>query len=423
MPEQNEIKKQPLIDELYHHVQTAGHKSVFLIIILSLIFGVVGGVLGGVYALKSPRLQKYFGLARNYPAEVKQTIVLSEESAVIDVVKKAKDAVVSIVITKDLNKIPGFGANPFDSDPFWPFFGSPAPSQPKSSQPNIQQVGAGSGFFVSADGLILTNKHVVSDQAAGYTVITSGDKEYEAKVVAIDPRNDLAILKIEIKDAPYLTFADSSQALIGQRVIAIGNSLGQYQNTVTTGVISGIGRSITAGGSEGAEQLDGVFQIDAAINPGNSGGPLLNTAAQVIGINTAVDRQGQLVGFAIPSNDARKALESFRKTGSIKRPFLGVRYTMITKTLAQSQNLSKDFGALLVGGDTVTDFAVVPGSPADKAGLAENDIILEVDGKKLDSDMTLARALRDKDVGDAIILKVYSKGEEKTVKIVLGEAK
>ena len=168
--------------------------------------------------------------------------------------------------------------------------------------------------------------------------------------------------------------SDSSLIQIGQQVVAIGNSLGQYQNTVTTGVVSGIGRSITAGGAGGFESLEGVIQTDAAINPGNSGGPLLNTAGQVVGINTAVDLNGQAVGFAIPSNDAQKALDSFRKLGKIIRPFIGVRYIMITKALAETEALPKDFGALLVRGDSA-DFAVIPGSPADKAGLLENDII------------------------------------------------
>jgi serine protease Do len=203
--------------------------------------------------------------------------------------------------------------------------------------------------------------------------------------------------------------------------VAIGNSLGQYQNTVTAGVVSGIGRSITAGGYDGSEELEGVLQTDAAINPGNSGGPLLNSLGQVMGINTAVDLEGQSVGFAIPSNDAKKALDSFQRTGKIKRPFIGVRYIMITENLAKSENLPKDYGALLVRGQTATEFAVTPGSPADKANLLENDIILEVEGKKLDKDYTLARALKDKEAGDSISLKVYSKGSEKTVKLTLGE--
>ena len=431
MPETEDSKSKSLTQELYTHTTQSSSKWMVLTIIMSLIFGIVGGAFGGIYALKNDNLRKYFNLNFGQVAPISQSITLSEDSAVIDVVKKASPAVVSIVITKDLNKIPGYGTNPYEFDPFFPFFGLPNSQQPKSSEPNLQQVGAGSGFFVSADGLILTNKHVVSDSEASYTVITSDGKHFEAKVMAVDPRNDLAVVKVEADKLPFLKLADSSLIQVGQRAVAIGNSLGEYQNTVTTGIVSGIGRQITASGNLGEEQLDCVIQTDAAINPGNSGGPLLNTAAEVIGINTAIDRQGQLVGFAIPSNDAQKALDSYRKTGKIIRPFIGVRYIMINKALADKEKLPKDYGALLVRGDTATDFAVVPGSPADKAGLVENDIILEVEGKKLEGDMTLARALRDKDVGQTVSMRVYSpstslgtgKGEDKIVRVTLGEAK
>ncbi|MBI3232168.1 MAG: trypsin-like peptidase domain-containing protein [Candidatus Doudnabacteria bacterium] len=414
MIEQSQTKKEEsLTQDLYDHSKTAGNKSVALLIILALVFGSLGGIVGAFYSLKNPKLQKYLGLEPFKLAEVNQTVVLSEESAVIDVVKKASPAVVSIVVTKDLSKLPSY-------NPFFPFFESPNQNR---NEPNLQKVGAGSGFFVSKDGLILTNKHVVADKQAGYTVITSDNGEYEAEVVAIDLRNDLAILKVEIKDAPFLQLDNSGQIMIGQRVVAIGNSLGQYQNTVTTGVVSGIGRSITAGGNQGYEQLEGVIQTDAAINPGNSGGPLLNTAGQVIGINTAIDQEGQAVGFAIPSNDVKKALESYLKTGSIKRPFIGVRYIMITKTLAEKEKLPKDYGALILRGENTTDFAVVPGSPADKAGLSENDIILEVNGKELKGNTSLGAVLREADVGETVTLKVYSKGEEKAVRVTLSEAK
>lgn len=392
--------------------------SLHKVLLLSVVAGVVGGVLGLFLLSRIPTWQKYIqGTVVQRP--IQENVTLTEESAIIDVVKKAGPAVVSIVITKDLSKVPGLGFSPFGFDPFFDFFGRDQ-NQRNTDQPNVQKVGAGSGFLVSADGLILTNKHVVSDEQANYTVITSDGRQYDAKILAIDPRNDLAIIKIDIKDAPFLTLADSSQIQLGQRVIAIGNSLGEYQNTVTQGIVSGIGRSITAGGQEGTEQLEGVIQTDAAINPGNSGGPLLNTAAEVIGINTAIDRQGQLVGFAIPANDAMQALESYKKYGKIVRPYLGVRYIIITPGLAQKENLPKDYGALLVKGERVTDLAVIPGSPADKANLVENDIILEVDGVRIDENHTLAGLIKNKSVGETVILKVYHKGEIKEVKITLG---
>ncbi len=406
-----------------NHVSLTGRTSkvVILAVVLSLVFGSFGGAFGAYYFLTHALGQKYFPKIGGN--SITQNITLNENSAIIDAVKNASPAVVSIVISKDLSKIPGYGTSPFENDPFFNFYFG-FRQQPQPSSPNIQQVGAGSGFFVSADGLILTNKHVVSDSTASYTVLTQDGKKYDAKVLAQDPMNDIAIVKIEIKGAPFLTMTDSSKLQIGQRVIAIGNSLGQYHNTVTSGIISGIGRSITAGGETGgSESLSGVIQTDAAINPGNSGGPLLNLTGQVVGINTAIDLQGQLVGFAIPSNDLQKDLLSFQKNARITRSFLGVRYVVITEAIAEEQKLSKTYGALIVRGQTTADFAVVPGSPADKAGLVENDIILEVNGRKVDQEHALADLLKNYNIGDSVSLKVYHKGEEKTLTVVLGESK
>lgn len=390
-------------------------RLISVVVIVSLVAGFVGGYAGS----QKKQQATSASLASN------QSITITENSGIIDVVKKASPAVVSIIISKDLSKIPGYGVSPYGFSPFDQLFGFNRPSQQVPQEPNVQRVGAGSGFFVSADGLIVTNKHVVSDTAASYTVLTSDGKSYDAKVLSTDPVNDIALVKIDILNAPTLELASSDNLEIGQSVIAIGNSLGQYSNTVTTGVVSGIGRSITAGGSDGAglEQLEGVIQTDAAINPGNSGGPLLNIAGQVIGINTAIDQQGQSVGFAIPSNDAKKDLDSFRKTGKITRPFLGVRYLMVTPDVAKRQNLAKDYGALVVRGDESGDTAVLPGSPAAKGGVVENDIILEVNGSRLDEEYTLAGALRKFSVGDVVTLKLYRAGEEKTVQITLEEAK
>ncbi len=395
--------------------------SIITLVILSLVFGVLGGSFSTYYFLRTPEGQK---LVASGPV-VSQNVTLNEDSAIIDVVKKASPAVVSIIISQDLNKLPGYGMNPNSLDPFYFFFNGRGQSQQSPQAPNVQQVGAGSGFFVTSDGLILTNKHVVSDNSASYTVLTSDGKSYDAKIMSQDPANDLAIIKIEIKDAPFLSLADSSQIQIGQRVIAIGNSLGQYQNTVTSGIISGTARSITAGNDvgSGSEQLSGVIQTDAAINPGNSGGPLLNIEGQVIGINTAIDQQGQLVGFALPSNAAKRALTSFQKLGHISEPFLGVRYVMVTPSLATQQKLEQDYGALVVSGQTRAESAVVPGSPAEKAGLKENDIILEVNGVRVDSKNSLSGLLLNYEVGEVVTLKVTHNGSTKDIKVTLGEAK
>lgn len=386
------------------------------IVVLALVFGVVGGLYGSLDLARRPFFQKLFNGNNSSNSAYTQNLVLNEESAVTDVVKKAGPAVVSVVISKDINQIQKFQFDPFG------FFGQNQ-TTPTPSTPNIQEVGAGSGFFVSADGMIVTNKHVVSDATAQYSVITNDGKSYEAKVLAIDPTNDIAIIKIDIKDAPHLDFADSSQLQLGQHVIAIGNSLGQYQNTVTSGIISGIGRSITAGGAGEQEQLDGVIQTDAAINAGNSGGPLLDLTGKVVGINTAIDQQGQSIGFALPANDVKTAVDSFNKDGKITRPYLGVRYMMITDAITKSQKLAKDYGALVISGQTPADVAVIQGSPADKAGLQENDIILEVDGQKLSQDYSLSRALKKYRPNDQISLKIFRNGEEKTVTVTLGETK
>jgi serine protease Do len=381
------------------------------IIILALLAGIIGGLFGALYLAQKPFFQKMFGY--NNSGTYQQNLILNEQSATTEVVEQAGPAVVSIVISKQISQM-----SPNVFDPFG-VFDNPGNEQSGSSE--LRQVGAGTGFFVSSDGMIVTNKHVVSDDTAQYSVITNDGKSYDAKVLSKDPVNDIAIIKIDIRNAPFLNFADSSTIQLGQHVIAIGNSLGEYQNTVTAGIISGIGRSVIAGGMGELEQLDGVIQTDAAINSGNSGGPLLDLSGKVIGINTAADRQGQSIGFAIPSNDVKVALDSYRNGGKIVRPFLGVRYMMITEAVAKSENLPKDFGALIIRGNSATDFAVQPGSPADKAGLQENDIIMEVNGDKLTEQNSLTRVLKKYKPNDSLTLKVFSKGQEKTVIITVGE--
>lgn len=396
-----------LKEDKFSDQKPISQKLIFLIIIVvSLVAGMAGGVYGALNLTNRPGFQKLFnhaGVASNNQA-LNQSIILNEDSAITEVVKKTSPAVVSIVISKDV-------ANAF------PFFGQ----QDNQSGSSIQQIGAGTGFFVSADGLILTNKHVVGDSRAQYTVITTDGKQYEAKVLVQDPSNDLAIVKVDISNAPYLGFADSGALELGQHVIAIGNSLGQFQNTVTTGVVSGLSRSIVAGDRTGREQLEGVIQTDAAINPGNSGGPLLNIAGQVIGVNTAVSGEGQLLGFAIPSNDAKVALDSYLRVGKIVRPFIGVRYLLLNKSIAEQMHLKRDFGALLIRGDSTADFAVVPGSPADKAGLKEGDIVLEVNGQQINEDNPLPQVLKQYKPNDKISLKVFSGDVEKTIPLTLGE--
>ncbi len=356
---------------------------------------------------------------------------VDEESAVISAVDKVSPAVVSIIITKDLPVIEQYDATPPGmSDFFRQFFGDnfgdfSSPSVPQYRQNGTQQteIGGGTGFIVSPDGYILTNRHVVNDPTADYTVLMNDETKHEARVLARDPVNDIAVLKIDGENLPTVELGDSSNLKVGQSVIVIGNALGEFRNTVSTGVISGLARSVVAGESGmGSENLSGVIQTDASINPGNSGGPLLNLDGQVIGMNTAMAMGAENIGFAIPINDIKNVYESVKTNGRIVRPWLGVRYSMVDKSVADANNLSNDYGALIVRGDNPTDLAVIPGSPADKAGLVENDIILEVNGQKVDASHPLVNLISGFKPGDKVTLKVSHKGEEKDVQVTLGEA-
>ncbi len=394
--------------------------------------GVVGGIMGAVSGgLSSEYLVPWFkkNILKESVESLKEevtprTIKIEEESATVETVKKVSPSVVSIVISKDLSKYYSFtGPNIFPFDDFFEFNGPDfqfsTPQLPKGKQ----EIGGGTGFIISSDGMILTNKHVVSDPEAEYSVITSQGKKYDAKVLASDPFNDIAIVKIEEKDLPPIELGDSDNLEIGQTVIAIGFVLAEYENTVTKGVISGIGRSVIASGGGRSEKLEGVIQTDAAINFGNSGGPLLNLSGQVIGVNTAINREGQLVSFAIPINSAKQVIESVKKYGKIIRPFLGIRYIILNKEITKANNLKVDYGALIIRGEEKTDFAVIPGSPANKAGLEENDIILEINDQKIDEKHDLARQIVKYKPGDKVELKILHKGEEKTIKVKLEEWK
>lgn len=351
-------------------------------------------------------------------------VLIGQDQNVVSAVKKANPAVVSIVITKDVPVIERYyeqsPGSPLDN--FFNPFGNFQIPQYRQNGTQEQEVGGGSGFIVSSDGLIVTNKHVVSDTQANYTVLLNDGKKLDANVVARDPASDIAILKVEAKDLPFLEFGSSQNIEIGQSVIAIGNALGEFRNTVSVGVISGLARSITAGDQTGqSEQLENVLQTDAAINPGNSGGPLLSLDGKVIGVNVAVALGSQNVGFALPANTVKTVVESVQKTGRIIRPYIGVRYTLITPAIKEKNRLSVDYGALVLRGETPNDLAVIPGSPADKAGIKENDIILEVDGVKLEGNKTLASVISGKSVGDSVKLKVLQQGVEKDLTLTLQE--
>jgi serine protease Do len=356
---------------------------------------------------------------------------IEQESAVVETVGRVEDAVASVVITKDLPVIERYFERTPLNDPFEHFFSDPFFSPFDLQIPHYRErgterreVGGGTAFFISEDGLLLTNKHVVNDEEAEYTVILNDGRKLPAEVVTQHPGTDIAILKVDGEDFPYLKLSDEEPRL-GQTVIAIGNALAEFRNTVSVGVISGLSRSITAGSALGGmtEQLDHIIQTDAAINHGNSGGPLLNLQGEVIGMNTAIAGGAQNIGFAIPASDLQNALKSYEEHGKIIQAYLGVRYIPITEELKERNNLSYDYGVLISRGETASDLAVIPGSPADKAGLQENDIILEADGGKLTPDTSLASIVRRKAPGDTLSLTIVSKGQKKEVTVTLEEMK
>lgn len=358
--------------------------------------------------------------------EEKYVSPISHEQAIINSVREASPSVVSIVISKNLPVYQQQFINPFgDNSPFDLL----VPEQVQKGT-KYQEVGAGSGFIVSEDGLVLTNKHVVSDKTADYTVITNDGKKYNAKVLALDPVQDLAIIKIQ-SDAkfPAIKIGDSNGIQIGQSAIAIGNALGQFSNTVSVGVVSGLGRTVSASGSGGfSETLEGIIQTDAAINPGNSGGPLINLRGEVIGINTAMADGGQSIGFAIPINIAKKDIRQIISTNKIVYPFLGVRYLLVDDAVKTKYSLSVDYGALVLRG-TNGEAAVTAGSAAEKAGIKEKDVVLEINpsnfsgqvGEKITKDNSMAKVIQKYASGDKVTLKVLRNGKEIFIEVTLGE--
>lgn len=391
----------------------------FAVIVVGFIAGLFGSMIafglleGARFVLdqnnKSPLL--------NNGEPTQQNVTLEEESATIAAAQKVRPSVVSIVATRELESFYQSGDLGSATDPFDFFFDAPQVEPEGGTQ--TQRVGGGTGFFISEDGLILTNKHVVDNESLDYTVVDFEGNEFPATVLAKDPVQDIAMIKIEGNEFPAVEFGDSENLEPGQTVIAIGNSLGEYSNTVTRGVVSGTGRSITAGSRGNATSIENVIQTDAAINPGNSGGPLVNSTGQVIGVNTAIDVSGQLIGFAIAINDARDVIDQVIETGKISRPYVGIRYIPITEQIARQNSLSVDYGILISRGPGRGDLAIIPGGPADKAGLEENDIILEVNGVRLDRTVNFSREILKYSVGEEIVMKVLKGGEEQEIGVIL----
>lgn len=369
-------------DEKFPPEQTLPVSLIKRLLVIAACAGLVGGFVGGWVLIS------YGG--KLIPAGKR---VLTESSDVIEVAKKVSPSVVSIT-----SQTLGFD-----------FFGY-----------SRKQEGAGTGIIVTADGLILTNKHVV-EGAQTFSVFTSDGKEYKnAQVVAKDPSGDIAYLKISATNLTPAELGDSSAVVVGQKVVAIGNALGQFQNTVTTGVISGLGRPLVAGNSDGTtEQLQDLFQTDAAINPGNSGGPLVDMTGYVIGINTAVAGGGENIGFAIPINEAKSSIDTLKSTGKIIRPYLGVRYIPITRDFAARNNLSVTSGAYVTGSGR--DLAVIPSSPAAKAGIKEGDIITHIGEDRIDDKHSLSSLVGKHKVGEKLTITILRDGKEQKLEATLEE--
>lgn len=336
--------------------------------------------------------------------------VVDEESVVTKVVEEATPGVVTVSISKTKQVL----GDSFD-DMFGGLFGFGTQLPKPQQQAEKVEQDIGTGFIISTDGLIVTNKHVVADTNASYKVVIGKDEMLDVKEIYRDPTNDLAILKVDKKDLKPLRLGDSDKIKVGQTAIAIGTALGEFRSTVTKGVISGLGRGITAGGSlEGSEKLDNVIQTDTAINPGNSGGPLFNSAGEVIGVNVAVSAAGQGIGFALPINKVKDVINNFKSTGEFDRPYMGVAYQSISKQAALLNEVPQ--------GVYVRD--VIKDSPADKSGIKVGDIITEIDGKKLDDkNNSVVDIINKKKIGDNVQVKLWRDNKSMEIGVKLEKKK
>jgi len=380
----------------------------------SLLFAIIAGLLliGGFTGLAATKITKITPKIAAPPAA--PAVAFAEQSQTILAVKAVREAVVSIVVNQKV-QIPASETvfvNPQTGE---------VRREQHPAQEAVKEYGRGSGFIVRQDGLIVTNKHVVNIQNPIITVFTNDGNYYSAEIKGLDALNDVAIIKINGKNLPTVVIGNSDDIEIGQTVLAVGNSLGRYQNTVTKGIVSGIGRSITASTNGGVtETLADTLQTDAAINAGNSGGPLITLDGHVIGINTAIDSAGQSVGFSIPINIVTPIVSSLVRTGRIIHARLGVRFIMITPELKAANNLPAADGAYLAPGPS-GEPSVVPGSPAEKAGIKAGDIITAVNNIKLDYKKSLQSVIANLAPGMQVNLKILRNSQTLGVTTTLDE--
>ena len=290
---------------------------------------------------------------------------------------------------------------------------------------SIQEDGrgaAGTGVLINSDGLILTNKHVVEKVSESVTIVTHDSEEQQAKVVGKDSTNDIAFLQVDNipKNIPPARLADSASVKVGDKVLAIGNTLGEFQNTVTSGIVSGIGRPIEVGDENGMsyESLFNLIQTDAAINPGNSGGPLVNINGEVIGINTAIVQEAQSLGFSIPINDIKPLISQIEQTGNLgEKAYLGVRYLNLNASIAKNLNLTINAGAVVY---TSSGNPIEPGSPAQQAGIQQLDVITAINQTPVDSSSSLSSVLAKFKPGEQVTLTAFRSGVSIKIDVTLG---
>lgn len=398
-------------------VNTTPRRPMAYVIAASFLLGsITGSAFGVLFAISLN--SKYYPWREAPAVAARAEPVSAEDRQVIEAVRKVAPSVVSIVVSKDVSKL----YNSTGAFPFEEYFGFPSPQVQAPKPGEKRQIGGGTGFVISADGLILTNRHVVADAEAEYEAVLSDGRVLPAKVAAVDSVLDIAVLKIEAQGLAVAPLGESSKLEAGETVIAIGNALSEYSNSVTKGVISGINRRVVAGDGFGdSEIIEEALQTDAAINPGNSGGPLVSLRGEVVGVNTAVNRSGQSIGFAIPIDAARIVIDSYKEQGRIVRPWLGVRYVMLTPESAKANGLEATSGALVVGGGAGEGAAVAAGSPAEKAGLKAGDVLLDVDGAALGVDHPLSSVIARKRAGDVVTIRLLREKTEMSVQATLAE--
>ena len=405
---------------------------VLLVLLVSFVTASVTGIVAVTLLNQAPQpitqtvqrvIEKTIGslpepLKRDEKKELEASAI-ARDILIEDIVQRVSPSVVSIVASKDIPVIEQYFINPFPNDDF---FGDIRIPQYRQRGTERRQVSSGSGFFVSSDGYILTNRHVVEDAEAEYSVIMNDGRKLKAKVLARDVLNDTAVLRMDGTYIP-IDLGDSESLRIGQTAIAIGNALGEFQNTVSIGVISGLRRTIVASGAlSGPEELSQLIQTDAAINLGNSGGPLLNLRGEAVGLNTAKAQNAENVGFAIPINQIKRALRDVQTKGRIVNPYVGVRYVLVAPQLKEKNKLSVDYGALITKGAGGED-AVLLNSPASTAGIKEGDIILEFGGIKVNMDNPLNKLIQLHSVGDKVTIKILRDGREIKLELTLEERK